>query len=334
MDQIYASVRAGIGRNVRSAVHDRFLEPITMALVAEEEIEGLAPELDRHGLTSRQRRMVRLAAAPLREAAARLPPSNSRVPLFLGLPEARNERVSAKAMLSHVVEQAGMPVDTSASEVFPRGRAAALLALEAALRFVVQAEGLVALVGGVDTFLDLGLLAELDREGRILGSRVMDGFVPGEGAAFVLLRSSRRRRASGLAATVQVSGVGTAQDKGHRYSDEPARGEGLSRSMDHLLKGMSGPPAPIAGVYAGFNGESFGAKEWGVARLRHSEHFASLAPLEHPADCYGDVGAASGALLLGLAQAALARGSRSGPALVFASSDRQDRACALLDLLT
>src|SRR5207247_2908624 len=107
--------------------------------------------------------------------------------------------------------------------------------------------------------------------------------------------------------------------------------EGLAQALDNLIAGLPRPPAPIASIHAGFNGESFFAKEWGVARLRHSDRFAPSVSMEHSADCFGDAGAAMGALLVLLAHAALSRGDRGGPALVFSSSDREDRACALLE---
>ena len=45
-----------------------------------------------------------------------------------------------------------------------------------------------------------------------------------------------------------------------------------------------------------------------------------------------DAGAATGAILLGLAAKALAAGHRSAPALVWAASDGESRACALLSV--
>jgi 3-oxoacyl-[acyl-carrier-protein] synthase-1 len=86
----------------------------------------------------------------------------------------------------------------------------------------------------------------------------------------------------------------------------------------------------VATTFAGLNGESFDAKLWGVARLRHADFFAPSMVLEHPADCFGDAGAALGAILLALAATALARGQRAGPALVWAASDGEARGCALL----
>jgi len=329
---VYASVRAGIGRSSRSTVHDRFVEPITMALFPDEELEPLAEPLGPLGLTARQRRILRLSVAPLREAMAALPAGTAAPALFLGLPEARpGQRVPATGLVGHLCTQAEVALDVQNSQVFPKGRAGALLALEAALAYLAKGRAEWALVGGVDTYLDLGLLAELDQEQRILGPRVADGFVPGEGAAFLVLTSSRKAvRAGGK---VQILGAASAVDPGHRYSDKPARGEGLASALEKLAKALPRPPGPITTIYAGFNGESFGAKEWGVARLRHSDSFAQVARMEHPADCFGDTGSATGALLLALAQAGLSRRAMSGPALIFASSDREDRACALLDLL-
>jgi 3-oxoacyl-[acyl-carrier-protein] synthase-1 len=70
------------------------------------------------------------------------------------------------------------------------------------------------------------------------------------------------------------------------------------------------------------NGESHWAKEWGVGFLRSRASFDESHSMKHPADCFGDTGAAAGALLAGLA----ALDASSGPALVYASSDLGPRA--------
>jgi 3-oxoacyl-[acyl-carrier-protein] synthase-1 len=259
------------------------------------------------------------------------------LPIFIGLPEDRaGAPLAAGAFVAALAAQTGVALDESASRAFPAGRAAALLALDAGLRFLREGRGERALVGGADSYLDLGRLSELDREQRLLGPRASDGFIPGEGAAFLLL-SRAPARAGGAPNAPQrravVLGAGTGRDAGHRYSDQPARGEGLALAIDILRASLPSRPAPVEHTYAGFNGESFHAKEWGVARLRHYDLFTPASGIDHPADCYGDAGAATGALLLAIAGAALSRGDRRGPALVFAASDREDRACALLDVL-
>ncbi|HET6149092.1 MAG TPA: hypothetical protein VFH68_16260 [Polyangia bacterium] len=52
--------------------------------------------------------------------------------------------------------------------------------------------------------------------------------------------------------------------------------------------------------------------------------------VDHPADAAGDVGAASGPMMLGLAAWALRLGYREGPVPVTCSSDGADRAAVLL----
>ena len=323
--QIYASMRAGIGRHASSDIVDGTLQPITMALLPESALQPLRTPIATQ-LPPPFRRILRFAAAALRECVSVLP-VGAPVPLFLGLPypEPGTKATSPKLIVEALAAQATFLVDVANSAVFPHGHAASLLALEAASQFMRTTGAPHVVVGGLDTHFDLARIDRLLAEGRILGPMVADGFVPGEGAAFLLLNHPRAGYSG-----VRLLGTGTATDAQHRYSDEPARGEGLARAIERLLTVVR-PAARISNTFASLNGESFGAKEWGVARLRHTDIFESDARIEHPADCYGDVGAATGALLLALAVTALSRRDRQGPTLVWASSDRGERACALID---
>jgi 3-oxoacyl-[acyl-carrier-protein] synthase-1 len=183
-------------------------------------------------------------------------------------------------------------------------------------------------VGGIDSYLDLKLLAFLETEGRILGPGVSDGFIPGEGASFLVLAHPSVAAGEGTAVTVEA--VASAQDPGHRSGSAPARGEGLAAAIEALRGRLPDRGLLVGSTFAGLNGESFDAKQWGVARTRHGDFFSPDAPLSHPADCFGDAGAAMGALLLAIGARAIARGERRGPALIWAASDGETRSCALL----
>ena len=212
-----------------------------------------------------------------------------------------------------------MKFDEAASQIFPLGRAAVLAALESAQEAMSANSSRPILVGGVDTYLDLKLLATLGAEGRVHGPRVMDGFIPGEGAAFLLLEGSGKAP-SGAAV---ISGAASTTD--------PARGEGLAEALQLMRDRQSSPIGQIAATFTGLNGENFDAKLWGVAQLRHGDLFAADMVLEHPATCFGDTGAATGAILTALAATALAAGHRAAPALVWAASDLGARGCAIVD---
>lgn len=324
-EQLWASVRAGISRIGSSHVIDRNDEPIQMALVPEDELAPeLPPEIDAIPLPARARRMLRLGAptlkAILEEAGA--PPLR----LYLGLPQlSLTEAPWLKGFALHLGKFAGVAIDAPNSRVVPAGRAAALSALELALDALEREPTQRVVVGAVDTYLDLKLLATLEGEGRILGSQVSDGFIPGEGAAFLVLK-----HASTGETGIKVCAAASAADPGHRDGAEPGRGEGLAHAIEHLRARLADGSAPVATTFAGFNGESFDAKLWGVARLRHSDFFTPAMLLEHPADCFGDTGAATGAILLALAAQAISAGQRLGPALVWAAADGEARGCALL----
>ena len=321
-EQIWASVRSGIARVENSRVLDREFETIRMGLVNEDALAPLPPEVDALPLPPRARRMLQLGAPTLQALGASI--GEGPMQLFLGVPEvdARREPWITSFAL-HLAECAAVKLDTPNCRVIPAGRAAGLIALDLALAALAANPSRRVVVGGVDTFFDFNLLARLDREGRVLGNRVMDGFIPGEGAAFFVLSAQLDGAPLPGGRAVRVLGTATTRDPGHRYGSEPARGEGLSIALDALREKVGSFPAPIGTTFAGFNGESFDAKLWGIASLRHRELFAPAMRMQHPADCMGDTGAASGALLTVLAAAALTRGERVGPALVWAASDRE-----------
>jgi 3-oxoacyl-[acyl-carrier-protein] synthase I len=329
-DQAWASVRAGIARIGSSHVMDRHFDPIQMGLVPEGALGELVPEIEALPLPPRARRLLRLAAPSLKAVAEGL---DAEVPLFIGMPALTPEDAPWLRHLPDYLQLlTGVRVDSARSAVVPQGRAAALLALEQALAVLQSDPGATVVVGGVDTYLDLRLLATLDAEQRILGPRVMDGFIPGEGAAFFVLSGANAPTAQAAGARVVVNGAASTMDPGHRYGTEPARGEGLAAALQQLRQRLDPQPTPVATTFAGFNGESFDAKLWGVARLRHSDFFSPSMVIDHPADKFGDAGAAMGAILVALAAKALASGTRSGPALVWAASDREPRACAVLSV--
>src|SRR5688572_3770312 len=329
-EQVWAAARAGIARIGNSHVMDRHFEPIQMGLVPEDALGELTPEIDKLPLPSRARRILRLAAPSFKAVAAGL---EREAPVFLGLPQLTDQQAPwLKHLPGYLQLLTDVKVDRARSVVVPQGRAAGLLALERALQFVESNPDADVIVGGVDSYLDLRLLATLDAEERILGRLVMDGFIPGEGAAFYRLSSANAPSAAG-GRHVTVQAAASTMDPGHRYGQEPAKGEGLAAAMNDMRSRLPAQ-APIATTFAGFNGENFDGKLWGVARLRHNDFFAPGMVIEHPADKFGDAGAAMGAMLLVLAAQSLASGTRTGPALVWAASDREPRACAVISVST
>lgn len=320
--QTAASVRAGVARLSESAFLSEQLTPFVLSFVPDECLPPIDEQLGTLAdLSARDARMLRLAGAALREAVAGADGLEG-VPLLLALPEAvpGGRAPGAATFFDHLSIQAGVAFAQTGSRAFLNGRAAGFLALAEALGLLERRAASRVIVGGVDTYLDEGVLAELDMADRILGDDVADGFIPGEGAAFLLL-------GEGEGVDVVAAAVGT--ETGHRGSAEPYLGDGLAQTFQRLFA-AGGGDGPVQCVLAGLNGEFFGAKEWGVAHARCPGRFADDIQLEHPIECFGDPGAALGPLLLGLGAIGLQKGYLRAPCLAWASSDGAERGAALL----
>jgi 3-oxoacyl-[acyl-carrier-protein] synthase-1 len=329
-EQLWATVRAGIACIGNSHVMDKNFNAIQMGLVPEDELAPLPPEFQALPFPAGARRMLRLAGPTL----AAIGQSGGPAPLtvYLGLPHVEFPVTPwLDDFMVHLGNLAGVAIDDTASRIFPMGRAAAILALEAAVDHISKNPAAVLVVGGVDSFLDLRRIASLDDESRILGPRVMDGFIPGEGAAFFILKDAAHAQGNPAAIPIKVAAA-SAMDEGHRYGRAPALGEGLANAIDKLRQLTPPDAGQVGATFAAFNGENFEAKLWGVARIRHDDLFRQNMVIRHPADTFGDTGAASGAILTALGAHALSNGQVDGSALIWAASDRDPRGCALLSI--
>jgi 3-oxoacyl-[acyl-carrier-protein] synthase-1 len=101
-------------------------------------------------------------------------------------------------------------------------------------------------------------------------------------------------------------------------------GEGLIA----LFRALAGVPPVIKAdhLYCDMNGEPYRADEFGFAIIRAGGLFRDPSAFTAPADCWGDVGAASGPLFLVLIDAATRKGYAPGQVLAaFTSSESGER---------
>jgi 3-oxoacyl-[acyl-carrier-protein] synthase I len=325
------SVESGVMRFEEIDWLDRGFEPFTLATVAEENLPPLAEALQAEsGLTTRETRLLRLAAPALAECLEPLAQRSGLLSVIMALPDAAGSvPIDPKQFLGRLKIQSGLRLDLAGSTVVTKGRAGGLIALELARRQLSSGGRHVLAVGGVDSYLDPYLLGTLDLEGRIKSERHLDGFIPGEGAAFLSLTSRRGAEAAGLKALATLAPGGESFEKGHFYSPEPYLGDGLATALQGLFDAAR-LTSPVLDVYSSMNGESHWAKEWGVALLRNKDAIAEAHAIHHPADCYGDLGAAAGPAMTILAVTGLRDRSWRSPTLVYASSDRGERAAIAL----
>jgi 3-oxoacyl-[acyl-carrier-protein] synthase I len=321
-----AAVRAGVSALDTSSIMNKRFEPMTMALVPEEALPPLNEKVAATpGLTSRQIRMLRMSQKPLCEALGTMVPKGQTVPLFLSVPEEIPECPIPinKDFINHLHTQCAEQFDLKKSRMFKNGRASGIEAVGEAFNLLSNKTEEFILVGGCDSYLDLYLLGTLDRDNRILANGVMDGFAPGEGAAFLLLASEKALQKHKMTSLARLYQPSCTYEAGHRYSDEPYKGDGLAEAVTGALVPLE--EKKVQTVFASFNGENFFAKEWGVAFLRNHDNFEEKLRIEHPADCYGDPGAAAGVLLIGLAAMGMQKKYVKEPCMIFCSSEKEKR---------
>ena len=221
-----------------------------------------------------------------------------------------------------------------APRYFPAGSAGALLALDVGMQRMQQGQCRRCVVGGVDSWLDTETLAELDRIRRLKTAEIPDGFLPGEAAAFVVIEravdAARRRRT----AYARCSGVFTAQESSTIEGNGVCTAQALSSCLRGAVDGLRRNGKLARAVLCDLNGESYRSTEWAyaLARVFQGDRSPPPATLTHPADCVGDVGAATGALLLALGAHAINHEPGIWDAtLVWCSSDKGERAACSLE---
>ena len=314
------AVNVGFSAVRETSILNKQINPIKMALVPDGAIDTLVDEVSSaQYLCHRQKRMLQLAAPAINEVMEGKE-GDEPVPLFLALPEHLFDfEMNIKVIfLDWLIAQSGINIDRDNSRLIPYGRAAGIHAIDLAFKFLEAGLGENVLVGGVDTFLDAGLLAYLDSEDRVSAVNVKDGFIPGEGAAFALL--TNKNNSGKKLGKIYLPGL--AEETGHRYSSDPHIGSGLAQAFKSAILHSDGKKIEI--IYSSMNGESINAKEYGVALIRNSAHISDNVMLEHPADCYGDIGAASGIAMLCLDHLRRKNGDWR-KSLIYCSSDLAPR---------
>jgi 3-oxoacyl-[acyl-carrier-protein] synthase-1 len=272
---------------------------------------------------------VDAAREALRPLAERLPSLRQKLRVHLALSaETLPEAPRRRGVLERLSAEAGLTAVDAGVEPVAAGHAGGLLALQAASAELRHGEAQCCLVGGADSWLHPEPLGRIDLAGRLHSVNHSWGFTPGEGAGFCLLATGAVARRLGLDPLAELLGVATAEESKLLGTPTICVGEGLTAAF----RGVLDPRRRVSHSYCDFNGETYRADEYGFAVCRTSECFEDAGSFTAAAECWGDVGAASGPLSLALPLAAWARGYARGPVnLVWSSGAHAPlRAAALL----
>lgn len=251
--------------------------------------------------------------------------------LILVLPEPRPGFGPADAQallhsLRRALEQRSWPVEIALG---PTGHAGVARCIEQLMQ--ERPEHALQLLVAADSYLHGETLEWLEREGLLAGPRTSNGLTPGEAAACLMLASEPLRTRLRLPVLARVVSSCCAAEDLARDSATGSLGQALSTAVLAATRGLTIPHEAPGSVYIDLNGERYRSEEWGFVNLRAAEVFGPAPPIIS-ADCWGDVGAASGALFAILAAQSWARGYAAGRhALCLTSSLAGLRGATLLE---
>jgi len=322
-----ASVRASLSRFRESPMIDKVGEPMLLSMT-----RFLNPEIqDLDRLLALGTHAAKEGLEPLVKVTERSGRFSPEIGLCLGLPSSRPglKPDLAGPLCSQLIAQL-LPWRLAAETVFETGHASGLMAIEHAVDLIRAGTEFV-LAGGVDSYYSAETLEWLDQTGRLHSEANMDGFIPGEGAGFCLLTSSATALRYGLSPLAEVLSAESGEEPHPLISDGVCLGQGMTGVFSKVLSVPVPAPKVADWTLCDMNGESFRSTEWMYAYLRTGRKHRDPLQLWHPADCYGDIGAASGPVLAGIAMAAWRRSyARGDRCLVWTASEGKHRSAALL----
>jgi 3-oxoacyl-[acyl-carrier-protein] synthase-1 len=311
-----AAVRAGISRFQEYEEYpDQEGNPVTVA-----QIRGIEDDGD---TIERMAAIARLCLEALLNGYSRenvpLPP-NCQLLLSVASekrPGPRFEDSCSGPLTGILKNRAIMP----SIETIPQGNAAMQNAVAQAGKLIESNPAAVCVVGCIDSLLRDSTLNWFEQAGRLKSASCgrQHGLIAGEAVCFMIIEDPARARQAGRPVLARITGLGLAEDPEPRALSESGSGAGLSEACRAAWSGKF--DRGISTVFGDLNGENRRAMEWCTAERRCFSGKAPYRLFWTPANCYGDIGAASGAVMAAVAAQGFSRTWLQGPVLIFCSDD-------------
>lgn len=274
-----------------------------------------------------EKRLAHMAAAAILEAIDDHPEARDTAALILCLAEEdRPGRLApdASRLAARIADLTGL-ASPHRTRIVAHGRPSGMVALDQARRLLADRTVPYVMICGVDSYLTTATIGHYLAKRRLLTAKNPNGFIPGEAAAATLCGGAGSGR-------LRIQGLGLARETAFIYNgvDLPLRGDGMTQAYRAAFAeggiGMNRLGYRIADLI----GEQYWFKQSALAALRLVRGAHEFQDLWSPAESLGNVGAAAGPLMVGMAWMA-AQGSYAAgdPVLIEASNDKGACAAAL-----
>lgn len=240
----------------------------------------------------------------------------------------------AQQLLQKAAELAGWTSPVRLQQVSTAGHAGVAELIQLAWRDLGAGTVELAVVGGVDSWIDESSLLWLERRTRLKSPTMPVGLPPGEASGFLLIETVYRAKDRRVRPLGVLQSVNLEQDTHPQLSAEASTGEALARVLSRTAAPAGWSPEHPPWLIVDQNGESYRALEWGYALSRLVQgHLAFQQPtLWYPVASVGDTGAATGVIQASMALQAFARDyAPTRRVALLSSAEAGQRACMLLE---
>jgi 3-oxoacyl-[acyl-carrier-protein] synthase-1 len=246
-------------------------------------------------------KLARMAAMAIAECLEGVPREDwSKIPLFLCVAESeRPGRLdSLDQQLYSEIEQLLDTRFAPESIIVPRGRVSVALALARARELMAAQKAPHVVIAASDSLLSWPTLRTYQGEDRLLTATNSNGFMPGEAAGALLVGPSAR------AGELTCAGFGFGTEPARINSGEPLRADGLTKAIKDALLDAGREIHTMSVRITDLSGEQYYFKEAALALSRIQRVRTEEFDIWHPAECCGEVGAASGLICVAVAHMA------------------------------
>lgn len=256
--------------------------------------------------------------------------------LFLSVSHVRDpysdsyDRIIEESLLKNIVKQYALPVGEANMKTFFTGNAGVISSVKAASEAISSGEVKRVIILGIDSLIGEADIEYFASEKRLKTPLTANGLSPGEAAAAILVEDIETARQRNAAIRCFINSVNTGMEANNFYSDKNNDGNGLYNVLRQSLNGKES----IASIYGDRNGESWRDIEFGNALMKTGQYCDLQNAVVHtPAECFGDTGAASGAVAICTATQSFVRNyAHCDDILVFSSSVTGEVGSALLSI--
>ena len=186
------------------------------------------------------------------------------------------------------------------SRVIAHGHVSIAVAMKHACELIQELNVPQVLIAATDSLLVGQTLAYFENKERLLTSQNSNGFIPGEGAAALVVEPATASQGNHLI----CYGLGFGVEQAHIDSEEPLRADGLTAAIRESLGDVGCEMGDLDFRITDISGDQYYFKEASLALLRTLHKPKKEFDIWHPADCIGEVGAVMGLVMIAVLKAA------------------------------